>query len=125
MSLLAGAGRRSCRSHITLFNHGLPTAPAEVRRPRCSVRSRSASARRAARIRICSSGLIARSPSSNVQILNRLTPDILASLLCEIPSACLWDRKFITATVVARLRMNKDYLKTLLSKIGRTCSAAC
>jgi hypothetical protein len=39
-----------------------------------------------------------------VQILNRLTPDRRASLLCEIPSAFRWPLKLMATIVVAELR---------------------
>jgi hypothetical protein len=61
-----------------------------------TVRSLSASARRAVLIRSSSSSFRAPLPSSKVQILNLLTPDIRASLLWEIPSALLSARRFIS-----------------------------
>jgi len=41
------------------------------------------------------------SPDSNVQILNRLTPDRRASLIWEIFNKFRWVRKFVTAIVSA------------------------
>ena len=52
-----------------------------------TLRRRLASSSNAARIRFCSSGVRDPSPSSNMQILKRLTPDSRARRLCETPSA--------------------------------------
>jgi hypothetical protein len=59
-------------------------------------RSLSASARKTLFVRSSSSGFSAPIPSSKVQILNLLTPDMRASLLWEIPSALLSTRRFIS-----------------------------
>jgi hypothetical protein len=58
-------------------------------------RMRPASVSRAALIRWHSSRLSEPPPSSNVQILNLLTPEIRANLLCEMPRDSRLDRRLI------------------------------
>jgi len=65
--------------------------PIEIRR------MRSASARSASRTRNCSSAVSDPSPSSNRQILNRLTPDRRANLLWDTPRAIRSPRRFSAA----------------------------
>jgi hypothetical protein len=71
------------------------------------LRKRLTSVWSAALIRRFSSVVKDPSPSSNVHILNRLTPEMRASLLWEIPSAFRWTRRLLTAIVVAWICLNK------------------
>ena len=95
------------------FNHRLASAHSGREKSISTemLRTRSASASRARRIRSCSSGLSELSPNSKVQILKRLTPDRRARRLWEMRSALRWTRRFVTAIVLAWIRLNKQYRK--------------